>query len=94
MIRRAGEHLRLEGEVSFDTVEALLPAGIALFDVPAVVIDLSGVESVDSSAIALLLAWIRAARSAGQELRFTAPVAPLLELARLYDVTEMLRFPA
>ncbi len=94
MIRRAGDHLRLEGDVGFDTVEALLPTGIALFDLPEIVIDLSGVQTVDSSAIALLLAWMRAGRSAGRELRFTAPAAPLIELARLYGVTEMLGFPA
>ncbi len=94
MIRRAGDHLRLEGDVSFDTVEALLPTGIALFDAPQIVIDLSGVQAVDSSAIALLLAWMRAGRGAGRELLFTAPVAPLIELARLYGVTQMLRFPA
>ena len=94
MIRRAGDHLRLEGDVSFDNVEELLPAGIALFDVPEVVIDLSGVAAVDSSAIALLLAWIRAGSRAGRQVRFAAPVAPLVDLARLYGVTEMLRFPA
>jgi len=94
MIHRAGDHLRLEGDVSFDTVEALLPAGLALFDGPLVEIDLGGVLTVDSSAIALLLAWMRACRDAGRELRLTAPVPAVLELARLYGVTDLLRFPA
>ncbi len=94
MIRRAGDRLLLEGEVSFDTVEVLLPAGTALFDSGAIVVDLGGVTNADSSAIALLLAWTRTCRSAGRDLRYVAPPASLLELARLYGVTELLHLAA
>lgn len=54
------------------------------------VFDLSGVTEVDSSALAVMFAWIREARKQGATLRFTNMPANLLNLAVVYDVAEFL----
>jgi len=51
------------------------------------VVDLSAVEEVDSSALAVLLAWRRAA---GHPLRLVGTPAALESLAGLYRLDELL----
>lgn len=53
-------------------------------------IDLSQVTAVDSTAVATLLAWARAARRMGKSLTFSHTPANLQSLADLYGVTELL----
>ena len=48
--------------------------------------DLSNVQRCDSSAVALLLAWERAARERGMRLGFAGIPASLRSLAKLYGV--------
>jgi len=57
-------------------------------------IDLSGLSDVDSSAIAVLLAWQRAARAANVRLTFVGPSTNVLALAKLYSVTDLIFAPA
>jgi len=54
------------------------------------VVDLSGVSEVDSSALSLLLEWQRTARAGGQVIAFTHLPANLKSLADLYGVSELL----
>jgi phospholipid transport system transporter-binding protein len=54
------------------------------------IIDLSGVTEVDSSALALLLAWLRRAKARGIKVELRALPASLLALARLYGVDVLL----
>jgi phospholipid transport system transporter-binding protein len=54
------------------------------------VVDLSGVSEVDSSALSLLLEWQRTARAAGRVIAFTHLPANLKSLADLYGVSELL----
>ena len=53
-------------------------------------IDVSEVTVVDSSAVAILLAWRRAARQRGNALTFGALPTNLQSLADLYGVTTLL----
>ncbi|MDR3086786.1 MAG: STAS domain-containing protein [Azoarcus sp.] len=82
--------VKLEGVLMLDTVTACfaqpLPEGDSGSD-GRLIIDLSGVTRVDSSALALLLAWLRQA-SIRIELR--AMPESLLALARLYGVDALL----
>lgn len=55
-------------------------------------LDLSPLASVDSAAVAALLALARDARAAGVALSLTGAPAPVRSLARLYGV-EPLLFP-
>jgi len=54
------------------------------------VLDLAEVGEVDSSAVSLLLAWLRTAGERRLELRIANPPASLLSLASLYGVAELL----
>lgn len=54
-------------------------------------IDLSPLEAVDSSAVAVLLAWQRTANAQGQGLQFTGLSADIQSLMALYGVTEFLQ---
>jgi phospholipid transport system transporter-binding protein len=53
-------------------------------------IDFSGVEAIDSSAIALLLSWRREARKTDSRIEFEHLPENLVELASVYGVTDIL----
>jgi phospholipid transport system transporter-binding protein len=53
-------------------------------------IDLSRVAVVDSAAVALLLAWKRAARARGAALTLANAPASLYSLAQLYGVADLI----
>lgn len=57
-------------------------------------IDLAGVATIDSSAVAVLLAWQRAALTQAGVLRFANPPASLSRLAALYGVADLLQIGA
>lgn len=90
MIRREADRLVLEGAVTLDSVPALLAQGLALIDRDEVRIDLAGVTNVDSSAVAMLLEWIRAARRAGRRVVYLNLGNSLESLVALYGVTDLL----
>ena len=83
--------VKLEGELTLETAAACLgralPAGNLMFD-------FSGVTRVDSSALALLLAWLRRAKAGGRAVELRALPEPLLALARLYGVDALLPLAA
>ena len=54
-----------------------------------VVVDLSGVTEVDSSAISLLLEWRREAARAGRRVEFQNVPPNLRTLAELYGVSDL-----
>jgi len=83
--------VKLEGTLTLETVaaclERALPAGDLMFD-------FSDVTRVDSSALALLLAWLRRAKAQGCVVELRALPEPLLALARLYGVDALLPLAA
>ena len=87
-----GGRYLLEGAVTMATVTALRSAGLRAFthSKGAIEVDLSGVVRADSGALALLIDWLAWARSARRTLKFVAPPATLLALARLSDVEPLL----
>ncbi|MBC7802620.1 MAG: STAS domain-containing protein [Candidatus Parcubacteria bacterium] len=56
-------------------------------------VDLSEVGELDSSALALLLAWLRVAKRLGSDLAFANLPQGLTTIARLYGVAELLPAP-
>ena len=74
------------------TVTALRVAGLRAFvhSKGAIEVDLSGVGRVDSGGLALLIDWLAWARSSQRALKYIAPPATLLALARLSDVEPLL----
>lgn len=66
-----GGRFRLEGDVTFDTVPAVLENARELLAGGAEIeLDWGGVGQVDSSAVALMLEWMRRAQAAGRTIRF------------------------
>ena len=76
--------------LTLQTATAALAQGIAAIRSGQTVFDLAALTVVDSSAVAVLLEWQRAARDAGSRLRYTNVPANLQSLATLYGVDEFL----
>ena len=53
-------------------------------------VDLGGVGESDSAGLALLIEWLRAARQAGQVIRFANVPAQIDALARISEVEELI----
>ena len=90
MIRRDGERMQVSGPLTLHNVAAVLREGSAVIAEGARVVDLKDVGELDSSALALLLAWMRAAKGAGREIAFSNLPQGLTTIARLYGDAELL----
>jgi phospholipid transport system transporter-binding protein len=89
-IERAGDTLRLRGPVTLSTLQQLLAQVGAGYSAGAVEVDLSGVTEVDSSIVALMLAWARDAHAQAATIRFCNLPASVQTLIGLYDVGDLL----
>ena len=83
---------KLESIVSLtvENAKAALDQGSAAIKAGQTVFDLGTVQVADSSAVAVLLAWQRAARKVGAALAYMNIPASLQSLAALYGVDEFL----
>lgn len=73
---------------------AALAAGLAAIKAGQAEFDLAQLSAVDSSAVATMLAWSRAAADSGQRLVLLNPPQSLQSLAQLYGVSELLNLSA
>ncbi len=69
----------------------VLGAGLKALDGGATAIDLGGLQRFDSTAVAALLAWRRAAAKRGVALKISGIPDGLESLARVYGVDHLLR---
>lgn len=76
--------------LTFQNANAALEQGNAAIQAGETVFDLGGVRAVDSSGVALLLAWQRRARDAGQKLTFINVPANIDALVNLYGLDGVL----
>ena len=90
MIDIANDRWSLQGPVTFDTFLALDAAAAGHEPPFPAVLDWSGVSEVDSSALALLFAWQRAARMRGRTISNAKVPDNLASLAKVYGVAELL----
>lgn len=79
--------------LSFSSAKTALQTGLEAIRSGNTTFDLGGVAQADSSAIAVMLAWQRAAQKAGASLGFINVPDNILSLASLYDVTDLLGLP-
>jgi phospholipid transport system transporter-binding protein len=79
---------RVAGELTFATASELLRSTPA-FDTDAVV-DLSGVTTIDSAGLALLIEWYLAASRKKKAVRFSGVSTQLRALAKISDVDQLL----
>ena len=90
MIRREGERMVVSGTLTLASVAAALTEGNAAIGEGARTVDLAEVGELDSSALALLLAWLREAKRRNLSIVFTNLPKGLTTIARLYGVAELL----
>ena len=90
MIRLDGDRMMVSGPLTLAHVAAALREGNAAIGKGACSIDLGEVGELDSSALALLLAWLREARRRDRNLVFTNLPQGLTTIARLYGVADLL----
>ena len=89
-IQESGGGLRICGPLRFDSVATLREAGIRLIRDGARVVDLGAVERADSSALALLMEWERAAAGVGGSLKFVSVPEQLRQIASLSEMDQVL----
>jgi phospholipid transport system transporter-binding protein len=76
--------------LTFETAQAALDQGYVAIKAGETVFDLGGVHAADSSGVALLLAWQRHARDAGQKLTFINVPSNIDALTHLYGLDGLL----
>lgn len=82
---------RLSGVLDFDSVATLYRrTGEVLGGDEAVALDLAGVEAANSAGVALLLEWRRQAHRRGVRLALSGLPEPVLRVARLSGVEALL----
>jgi phospholipid transport system transporter-binding protein len=83
--------MEVSGRLTIETTAALFGSGLAIKDgCTDIVVDLARVDAVDSTAVSLMLSWLRAAQARGIKLAFINVPENLLSLANLYGVAESL----
>ena len=90
MLTFDSNQLKIAGAVIIDSVRTLLEGGRGYCVAHDVTLDFSGVDEVDSSALALILEYRRAAESAGKRVSVSNLPASLESLAGLYGVTDLI----
>lgn len=73
-----------------ESARQLFDEGAALQQRFPRIVDFAGVDEVDSSAVALMLAWLRAAEARDARLSFINLSPQLRSLTTLYGVAELI----
>lgn len=90
MIESSAGRLLVKSPMVMGNAHALLEAGRALLQPGEVVFDFSEVAEADSSAIAVMLGWLRTAAELRSTVRFAHIPSGVRSLAELYGLTELL----
>jgi phospholipid transport system transporter-binding protein len=88
MIRVVGDCAEVSGPMTQSNAAALLAKGEAAIAANTAVFDLAAVTEMDSSGLAVVFGWTRAAKAAGKALRHLPQ--NLLSLAAVYGVADLL----
>jgi len=90
MIERQGGCLVVKVPLIMANARGLLEAGRSALQPGEQVFDFSAVGEADSSAIAVMLGWLRAAERSRSTVKFAHIPTGVRSLAELYGVTELL----
>lgn len=95
MIQIAGDQADVSGPMTIVVAAALTAEGsaalsgeLASSNRPA--FNLAAVTELDSSALAIIFAWMRVAKAAGKSINIVNPPPSLLSLAAVYGVADLL----
>jgi phospholipid transport system transporter-binding protein len=91
MIVQDGDNYGIQGRITIANANTLLAEGLKRFVRDGLVVDLSQLEEVDSSAVSLVLEWLREAQRNQRKLRFTQLPDNLKSLATLYGVLDLIQ---
>jgi len=89
-IKREDGRQAVIGDMTIDSATHLVSEGIAALSKGEALFDLADVTEVDSSGLAVIFGWQRAADAAGKTLRIANPPQSLISLAAVYGVSDML----
>ncbi len=80
------------GRLNFPDVDGLRQqlGGLVASGASRVVVDLSGVEAIDSSGIGALISGLKAARQVGGDLRLAAPTIPVASVLEMMNLDQIL----
>ena len=91
MISVAGDQLAVSGPMTMAEAGVLASEGeAALSEASKPAFDLSAVTELDSSSLAVVFAWMRAAKLAGKSISILNAPPGLLSLAEVYGVADLL----
>ena len=90
MIALEAGRLVIKVPLLMDNARSLLEAGCAALQPGEQVFDFSEVAEADSSAIAVMLGWLRAGARSQSTVKFAHIPAGVRSLAELYGVAELL----
>ena len=90
MIRVADGCAEVSGPMTMAGASALLAEGEAAVAANALAFDLAAVTDMDSSCLAVVFGWMRAAKDGGKSVRLLNPPQNLLSLAAVYGVADIL----
>lgn len=90
MIEVSASEIRVSGPMVIATAAAIKEEGVAALAGGATRVDLAGVTEADSSAVAVLLAWVRAAEDRQQAIAIVQAPGTVRSLAALYGVSDLL----
>jgi len=93
MIVRQGSRYLIEGPITLDNVTRLIDEG-SVFEGESVIVDLAGVSTADSSALSLLLEWMRHSAKGGRQIAFANMPRNLRSLAELYGLADLIPISA
>ncbi|MFN3885114.1 MAG: lipid asymmetry maintenance protein MlaB [Rhodocyclaceae bacterium] len=89
-IERTDSGAVIHGDMTLENARALLAEGVLALKEGMTHFDLSGVGAIDSSGLAVLFGWLRAAQAVGREVKITNPPHNLKSLAEVYGVADLL----
>jgi len=89
-MRDLGDRVEVTGAMTMSAAAGLLAEGNALVSRAETVFDLSGVTDVDSSGLAVIFGWQRAAKRQNKTIRIANVPQSLRSLADVYGVGALL----
>ncbi|HUL42145.1 MAG TPA: STAS domain-containing protein [Burkholderiales bacterium] len=92
MIVRDGNRLLVQGAVTMSNVNSLFEAGLQQLNHELTEVDFSGLREVDSSAITMVLEWLRVSKRRNLRLSVRNMPDNMKSLASLYGVLDLIPF--
>jgi len=85
-----GNRREVSGAMTLAAASELLATGSASLAEGETVFDLAAVTEVDSSSLAVIFGWLRAAQRQNRQMRIVNPPQDMLSLAEVYGVKDLL----